>query len=79
MASRRPTKKQFALLCVLGDPRALLVSGITGNARTWRSLLSRGWIEARDPEKHPENGLRITSAGLRALADGLDLYGVFHA
>lgn len=74
MSGRLPTENQQSALAVLANPGTLLVSGISGSARTWRSLLRRGWIEAKDPVSSPENGLRITPDGLRALADGLEAH-----
>jgi hypothetical protein len=67
---RIPTEKQAARLRVLANPNLLLVSGARPHHRP---LLRRGWLEAETQE--PLNGLRITPAGLRALADALEAYG----
>lgn len=75
MAERIPTERQGKALQVLADPRRLLVSGITGEKRLWRALMKHGWVEAERPRTCPENGLRITPHGLRALADALERYG----
>lgn len=70
--ARVPTKTQAERLCTLARPGTLLVSGITGEKRVWRSMLKHEWVKPDDPENTPENGLEITPAGLRALADALE-------
>lgn len=72
MSARVPTKNQYDRLRVLADPGCMLVSGIGGDRRVWRSLLEHGWVASEHPERDPENGLRITPAGLRALAAYLE-------
>jgi hypothetical protein len=69
---RVPTKNQYERLRVLADPALMLVSGIGGDRRTWLSLLKHGWVAPEHPERDGENGLRITPAGLRALAAYLE-------
>ncbi len=74
--TRVPTKKQYQRLNVLGCPSSELVSGVRGPfRRQWLALLAHGWVVAAHPEIATENGLRITPAGLRALADALERYG----
>ncbi|HSC20714.1 MAG TPA: hypothetical protein VLC07_03210 [Solirubrobacterales bacterium] len=75
MAERVPTELQASALQMLADPRRLLVSGITGEKRLWKALLKHGWVEPENPVTSPENGLRITPDGLRALAAALERYG----
>lgn len=70
--ARAPTVKQMRLLAVLADPRRMLISSAT---REWRALMRRGCVVADDPTIDPENGLRITPSGLRALADALEKHG----
>jgi hypothetical protein len=61
----------------LGNPGCELVSGIRGPfSRQWRAAIARGWAVPAHPDISLENGLRITPAGLRALADALERYGV---
>ena len=66
---RVPTEKQYRRLAVLAKPSVGLMAG---ERSEWLSLASRGWLE--DDAKNPEL-LRITPAGLRALADALEEYG----
>lgn len=75
MSDRAPTKNQYDRLRALADPGCILVSGIGGERRVWRSLLAHGWVVSKDPERDPENGLQITPAGLRALASYLEVHG----
>lgn len=70
--SRLPTGKQMRLLFVFGGG-AMLVSGAT---REIRALVARGWLLSACPEAHPDNLLRITPAGLHALADAVERYGL---
>lgn len=72
---KAPTEKQYRALRILGPGRILLSPGKGEHG----PLLRRGWLEPAWPDrefpgKYPPP-LRITSAGLRALADGIDLYG----
>ena len=72
--SRVPTRLQYGRLKLLGSPSSELVSGIRGPyRRQWLALLAQGWVEPCQPGV--VNGLRITPAGLRSLADGLERYG----
>lgn len=71
-SQRVPTYNQYVRLRALADPGRLLVSGIGGDRRVWRSLLKHGWVEPENPGRNPENGLRITPSGLRALAAHLE-------
>lgn len=73
--TRVPTKNQYDRLRVLANPGCILVSGIHGEKRVWRSLLNHGWLIAKDPERDPENGLQVTPAGLRALAVYVEVHG----
>lgn len=74
--SRVPTKKQYERLRLVASPGCMLASGIGGpNRRTWESLLRNGWVAPARADIDRENGLRITSHGLRALADALEHHG----
>lgn len=60
--------------------RALLVLGngsmiVSGRSRRCDALIRRGWIAPENPSV-PNNAFRITPAGLRALADAVELYGL---
>lgn len=70
-----PTEKQYRALRILGPGRILL----TAREREHGSLLRRGWLEPAWPDREFAGKylppLRITSDGMRALADGMDLYG----
>lgn len=70
-----PTEKQYRALLIVGPGRVLL----TAREREHGSLLRRGWLEPAWPDPEFTDKylppLRITSAGMRALADGMDLYG----
>ncbi|HEU4722005.1 MAG TPA: hypothetical protein VFS59_11635 [Gemmatimonadaceae bacterium] len=76
--TRVPTRKQQHLLTVLaGGLPTVLAPG----KRDWRPLLRRGWVEPnpRYAKGHDERDrflppLRITPAGLRALADAMERY-----
>jgi hypothetical protein len=71
------SRNQYMALRKLGNPGCELVSGVRGPySRQWRACLQHGWVEAAHPEISVENGLRITPAGLRALADALECYGM---
>lgn len=71
MADRCPTEKQYARMLMLASG-AMLVSGAD---RGLRALVSRGWLAPEWPDK-PDNGLRITPDGLRALARAVERYGL---
>lgn len=65
--SRVPTEKQYRLLRVLGNGCALVV----GTRRTVEPLLRHGWVTA---ERDGFSWVRITPAGLHALADAVERY-----
>lgn len=71
---KAPTEKQYAYL------RALSVGAIiVGAKRETEMYLRRGWVTAdhRPEEKHyPYCWIRITPDGLRALAEGVERYGL---
>lgn len=73
--SHRPlTKRQYSFLLALGSG-AMLVSG--GKKRDWDSMLNRGLVTGElGAQGCYVNGVRITAAGLRALADAVDRYGL---
>jgi hypothetical protein len=75
MSDRVPTKNQYDRLRALADPGCILVSGIGGERRVWKSLIAHGWVVPKNPERDPENGLQITPVGLRALAAYIETYG----
>lgn len=69
-----PTEKQFRQLLVLADGAMALAPG----RRDWSPLLRRGWVA---PVKDDDGGrflppLRITAEGLRALAAGVERFGL---
>lgn len=68
-----PTEKQAAKLRILGSGAIVLAPG----RADWKPLLRRGWVEAisEDDGKRFLPPLRITPAGLRALADALERDG----
>lgn len=65
---RVPTPRQFDTLYMLGAGSALL----TGRRRDVEPLLRRGWVTAR----HGYGWVRITAAGLHALARAVEKYGL---
>lgn len=65
---RCPTEKQFGILMNLGGGSALL----TGRKREIDPLLRRGWVTA----DHGYAWVRITAAGLRALALAVEKFGL---
>jgi hypothetical protein len=77
---RPPTEKQFVLLRMMAGGAVV----VTPRRREWEPLLKRGWMEYApgfgDPSEPPRRGsmrpLRITAAGLRAYADGVEAYGL---
>ncbi len=70
-----PTEKQYRALRIVGPDRILL----TARKGEHGPLLRRGWLEPAWPDRQFTGKylppLRITSAGMRALADGMDLCG----
>lgn len=72
---RRPTRKQYDYLRALGGGSAIIVGG----KRETEMYLRRGWATA---ELHDDNGrpyyawIRITAEGLRALAQGVEEFGL---
>lgn len=66
---RIPTEKQMQRLANLAHPGTELLSSAAKSE--WRALWKRGWLE----EGRTSTSLRITPAGLRALADALEVYG----
>lgn len=68
---RPPTEAQFESLLVFGGG-AMLVSGAD---RRLKALIRRGWL-APDRPQDPFNGLRITADGCRAIAAGIERYGL---
>jgi hypothetical protein len=73
---RTPTVKQAARLRVLGNPNIIIAAPRRSD---WMPLLRHGWVERADPDLTPRGGLlpplRITPAGLRALAAALERDG----
>lgn len=75
MADRVPTRRQYDTLLALGSGSAAVVlrPGVA------RPLLNHGWVTVRD---HPDEAsrvygwVRITPAGLHALARGVERYGL---
>lgn len=66
---RIPTEKQMRRLTHLAHPGMEL---LTSAAKPeWNALVRRGWLE----QGRCATSLRITPAGLRALADALEAYG----
>ncbi len=74
---KTPTVKQYGRLRCIANPGCELISGVAGGpfTRIWRQLLSNGWVVPAHPEISAENRLRITPAGLRALAAALEEHG----
>ena len=72
--SKCPTEKQYAYLRTLGGGSAIII----GTKRETEMYLRRGWVtaELRDEKKYPYAWIRITSDGLRALAEGVEKYGL---
>lgn len=72
---RAPTPKQAEKLRLLGSGAIVLAP----RRADWGLLLRRGWVERVDLKVTPRGGLlpplRITPAGLRALADALERDG----
>lgn len=71
--NRAPTPKQAEKLRILGSGAIVLTPG----RGEWGPLLRRGWVEqvmADDADKRFLPPLRITAAGLRALADAFDAH-----
>ncbi len=80
MSPKTPTKKQFDLL-----RRILGVIVLTPGYREWQAAVNHGWVEAawNYPLGPKVNGrhkswppLRLTPDGLRAIAAGIEAYGV---
>jgi hypothetical protein len=65
-----PTEKQYARLRVVANPGSALISG----TREFRPLIRRGWLTPTGSGA-PGCFLRITPAGLRALAGALERHG----
>lgn len=72
---RAPTVKQFELLKVLGRGGV----AVAPKRAEWMPLLRHGWVERYGEGPTPRGGflppLRITAAGYRALAVGLERHG----
>lgn len=68
MPERVPTKKQFDLMLMLGSGAALVV----GQKGRIAPLIRHGWVTSRDNYCW----VRITADGLRALAAGVERYGL---
>lgn len=69
------TRRQYDYMRPLGSGAALVV----GTKRETEMYLRRGWVTAKHyPEKkqYPYAMVRITPAGLRALADAVEKYGL---
>jgi len=66
---RIPTEKQMGQLSTAARPTCEVL-GVASN-REWKALVKRGWLE----DGTLATSLRITPAGLRALADALEAYG----
>lgn len=67
---RAPTEQQFADLLSLGGGSMV----ISGGTRRLRAMARRGWVTPTPPDS--DNGYRITPDGLRALAVGVERYGL---
>jgi hypothetical protein len=66
-----PTEKQYRLLRPLGDGSA----GLSWGKRDTEQLLRRGWVTAEWRKPYYQM-VRITPDGLRALAAGVERYGL---
>jgi hypothetical protein len=69
--NRTPTQKQFERLSVLGG----FAIALAPRRGEWGPLVRRGWAEPiseDDPDKRFLPPLRITPAGLRAMADAIE-------
>lgn len=71
LGRRVPTEKQYRQLRILGSGSA----GLSWRRRETTPLLARGWVTADDDGRYFQ-WVRITPAGLRALADAVDRYGL---
>lgn len=80
MSLKKPTKKQFDLL-----RRILGLIVLTPGYREWQSAVKNGWVEPAwgHPLEPKVNGrykswppLRLTPDGYRAIAAGIEAYGV---
>lgn len=70
MSGRTLTERQYRRLLALGTG-GMIVSG--GNKRDWGTMLNRGLVTGeRGAQGCFVNGIRITPAGLRALADAVE-------
>lgn len=73
---RGPTEGQYRKLRSLGSGAAVVCQ----RRREWEPLLRRGWVEQEPETSLQDNGfpafLRITPNGTRALADGIERYGL---
>lgn len=75
MSGRVPTEKQYRYLRNLGSGSALVI----GRRRETEMYLRRGWVTALGPDDdrhYPYAFVRITPDGLRALAEGVERYGL---
>lgn len=71
LSERVPTEKQYEFLLVLGGGAA----GLSIGKRKAEQFLRRGWVTAKwDPPVY--QWVRITADGLRALARGVEKYGL---
>lgn len=71
---RRPTEKQYRLLLALGSGAIQVL----GTKRETEPLLRHGWVtaELKEDKSYPYAWVRITPNGLRALAIGVENYGL---
>lgn len=73
---RIPTEKQYDYLRALGSGSAIIVDG----KRQTEMYLRRGWVTAEFSDdadrQYPYSWIRITPAGLRALAAAVEKYGL---
>ena len=80
--ARVPTERQFRKLAALGGNSI----AVAPSFKEWEAAVNRGWVEAAwgyklEPKRDSAGRrtywppLRISAAGLRALADAVDRYG----
>lgn len=70
-----PSEKQYGRLLILGAGAAVIAPG----RRHWETLVRNGWVTSSledDGTGHYLPPLRITPAGLTALAEAVERYGL---
>jgi hypothetical protein len=71
VSGRVPTEKQYGMLLTLGSGSA----GLSWRRRDTEQLLRRGWVTAELRDRYYQ-WVRITPAGLYALAAAVERYGL---